>query len=65
VLDEDDWSEREQEAADTIWRDCYDWHARIKYIREHRSQFEFHDYADMLGCVRSQYFVGYARELLS
>jgi hypothetical protein len=65
VLDEDDWSEREQEAATTVWRDCYSWQERVMYIREHESQFEFRDYADMLGCVRGQYFAGYASELLS
>jgi len=64
VLDEEDFSEREMEAANDVWRDCYSWQERIAYIREHHSQFEFHDYRDMLGCVRGQYFVGYASELL-
>lgn len=65
VLDEDDWSEREAESANAVWRDCYSWEERIKYIRDHDSQFEFNDYADMLGCVRGQYFAGYASELLN
>ncbi len=64
VLDEDDWSEREQEAATDVWRDCYDAKERVKYIRKYRSQFEFRDYADMIGCVRGQYFAGHASELL-
>lgn len=65
VLDEDDFCEREMEAANDVWRDCYSWQERIAYIREHRSQFEFHDYRDLLGCVRGQYFAGYASEILS
>lgn len=65
VLDESDWSEREEEAANEVWTNCYDWHARIEYIRAHRSQFDFRDYRDLLGCVRGQYFAGYASELLN
>lgn len=37
---------------------------RVEYIRKHRSQFEFRDFADMLGCVRGKYFAGYASELI-
>ncbi len=64
VLDESDFSEREQAAADETWKNCYDEKERIKYIRQHRSQFEFHDMADLFGCVRGKYFAGYASELL-
>ena len=64
VLDEDDWSRREQETADSLWRDCYRPKDRIEYIRKHRDQFEFHNYQDMLGCVRGKYFAGYANELI-
>lgn len=64
VLDESDFSEREQEAANSVWADCYDAKQRVEYIRRHKSQFEFHDFADMLGCVRGKYFSGYASELL-
>lgn len=64
ILDENDCSEREIEAANQTWKNCYSWEERIKYVREHKSQFEFHDYADMLGCVRGNYFAGYASELL-
>jgi hypothetical protein len=64
VIDENDFSEREQEEAESVWTNCYNAAERIKYIREHRSQFEFHNYADLLGCVRGKYFAGYASELL-
>lgn len=64
VLDEDDWSEREDEHANQIWTECYSVEERVKYIREHRSQFEFRDWADMRGCVRGLYFAGYASELI-
>jgi hypothetical protein len=65
VLDESDWCEREMESANTVWRECYSVAERVKYIRENRYQFEFRDYADLIGCVRGQYFAGYASELLS
>lgn len=63
-LNDDTLSEREMEAANDVWRDCYDVRERIAYIRKHRNQFEFHNFRDMLGCVRGEYFVGYASELL-
>lgn len=64
VINEDDWSEEESAEADSVWRDCYSPQDRIAYIRENSSQFDFRDFADMLGCVRGQYFAGYASELL-
>lgn len=64
VLDESDWSEREREEADEVWRNCYNAQERIDYIREHRSQFDFCDFADLIGCVRGNYFAGYASELI-
>ncbi len=65
ALDEMDWSERETESATRVWRDCYDPAERIRYIRDNRTQFDFYDYADLLGCVRGKYFAGYASDLLS
>lgn len=64
VLDESDFCEREMEEANRVWSDCYNVDDRIRYIREHRSQFEFSSLADMLSCVRGKYFAGYASELL-
>lgn len=65
VLDEQDWCEREQEAANEVWANCYTWQERIEYIRKHPGQFEPHDFADLLGCIRGHYFIGYASELIS
>jgi hypothetical protein len=65
VINEDHWSELENEDAQQVWAECYSPSERIKYIRDHKSQFEFHDFSDMLGCVRGKYFAGYASELLS
>jgi hypothetical protein len=64
VINEEHWSETEREEANEVWRNCYSPEERIAYIREFRSQFEFHDYRDLLGCVRGEYFAGYASELL-
>lgn len=65
VLDESDFSEREMTAAHETWEHCFDTRERIAYIRQHRTQFEFHDLAHMAGCVRGKYFCGYESELLS
>lgn len=64
VVDEELWSGYEDEEANQIWTNCFDVKERIEYIRAHRSQFEFHDLKDMLGCVRGHYFAGYASELI-
>lgn len=64
VVDEDDFSELEQETADQVWRDCYTERDRIEYIREHRSQFEYGSFSDLLSSVRGKFFAGYACELL-
>lgn len=64
VLDEEDFCKEEMEEANEVWTNCFDAQERIEYIREHRTQFEFHDFADLLSCVRGKYFAGYACELL-
>ena len=64
VLDEEDFSRREDEAAQDIWRD-YRVKDRVKYIRENRNQFDFHGFADLRAVVRGDYFTGYAGDLIS
>ena len=64
VVDEELWSEYEQEEAEQVWTNCFNVKERIAYIRKHRSEFELRNFADLLGCVRGQYFAGYASELL-
>jgi len=64
VVDEDDLSELECEEADEIWANCYNDAGRLAYIRKYREQFDFNDYADLIGCVRGRYFCGYASELV-
>lgn len=65
VLNEDDYSRREAEEANLVWKNCYNTKERIAYIRKHKRQFEFHNLADMLSCVRGNYFAGYASELIN
>lgn len=65
VVNEELFSEYETDEANQVWKDCYRVKDRIKYIRDHASQFEFRDFADMLGCVRGNYFAGYASELIN
>lgn len=64
VADEDLLSTMEDEEAHETWANCYDVEERIEYIRQHRYQFEFRTFADLLGCVRGKYFAGYASELI-
>ena len=46
----------ETDEADTVWRDCCRPKERAVYVRRHRSQFEFRDFADMLNCLRGKVF---------
>jgi hypothetical protein len=64
VLDDEDFSQLESDEANEVWQNCYNTSERVKYIRENRSQFEFHDFTDLMGCVRGNYFAGYASELI-
>lgn len=64
VLDESLFSQYENDEANEVWRNCYRVKDRIEYIRKHASQFDFRDFADLIGCVRGNYFAGYASELL-
>lgn len=64
VVNEDHWSMLEDEEANEVWTNCFNDRDRIDYVRRHRDQFEFHTFADMLGCIRGRYFCGYASELL-
>jgi len=64
VLDESDFSEKEQEEADRIWRDCYTTAERIAYIRKHKHQFKFRSRSYLMSSVRGTWFGGYARELI-
>lgn len=64
VVDEFLFSEYETEEADEVWRECFRPKERLEYIRKHRSQFEFHNLQDLIGCVRGVFFTGDASELL-
>jgi hypothetical protein len=65
VVNEEDFSELEMEEADDVWRNCYDSRDRVAYIRENRYQFDFHNFSDLLSCVRGKYFIGDVSGLLS
>lgn len=64
IVNEDHWSQLEQEDADQTWQNCYSPLERVAYIRKFRNQFKFRTFADLLDCVRGKYFAGYASELL-
>lgn len=64
VIDDELFSQYENDEANETWKNCYRVKERVAYIRKHASQFEFRGLADMLGCVRGNYFAGYASELL-
>lgn len=65
VVNEDHWSELEYEEANEVWTQCYSDKERLEYIRQNRSQFDFHDLADLMAVARGRYFTGYASELLA
>jgi len=51
VLDESDWSRREYEECEQVWRECYDPSERIKYLRTH--SYTARSLTDILQAVRS------------
>lgn len=64
VLDEDEFSEREDNEAQRVWKEFYDVSERVAYVRDNPDHFEFVDYKDMFQCIRGEYFCGYAGELI-
>ena len=65
VLDEDDFSERETEAAQQVWSRWFKGdRGRLDYIKEHRSDFEFYDWAGLIACVRGREFRGCCSEIV-
>lgn len=58
ILDEMDFSEREMEEDNQCWTNCFSDKERIEYIRKNKNQFDFRDFADMLGCARGKYYGG-------
>lgn len=58
VVNEDHWSELEHDEAQKVWQSCYTDEGRLEYIREHRRDFEFHDFADLRACVKGEFFNG-------
>lgn len=64
LLDDEDYYRRQSEEALQTWQNCYNIKERIAYIRENERDFEFRDYADMLGCVRGKWFGGDNSRLL-
>lgn len=65
VVNEDDWSELENEEAGRVWSEHYDWRERLEYVRDSPDEFYFHDFGDMMSVIRGEHFNGYASELLS
>lgn len=65
VLNEEDWSAREEEEAQRVWAKCFNTRERIAYLRENWRQFEFGSFAELLAVARGRYFNGYASELLA
>ena len=65
VADEADFSNEEMDEAERIWTHGFTNKSRVRYMREHPSEFECHSLADMLGCARGRFFGGNASEFLS
>ena len=55
VVDEDELSQEEEEAAAEVWRDCFTNWGRLAHIREYREVYEFRDFADLLNTVRGNH----------
>ncbi len=63
VACESDYSEKETEEAECIWRDCYNNNERIKYMRKNPDQFQGYTLTELMNCARGNYFLGWPSEL--
>lgn len=64
LLDDEDFYERELEAAIDLWQNVFSPQERINYMRKNRSQFDVETFADLLANARGTTFSGYASELV-
>lgn len=64
VLNDDDFSERENAEAQRIWKECFDKKERIQYIRENKDQFDFTSFKELMDVINGKYFIGYNNELI-
>ncbi len=64
ILDESDFSEREQETATRTWS-RFNYKERLAYIRKNRDQFDYCDFEELMAQVRGKYFGGYAPDLVA
>jgi hypothetical protein len=51
ILDEDDFSRRENEDCEQIWRECYSASERIEYLRKH--SYTAQSFSDLLQAIRA------------
>lgn len=52
ILDESDFSEREEAECDAVWRECYGWRRRVEYLRSHSYTGDF---GQLLAAVRGDW----------
>lgn len=64
VLDEDDFSQREMDAANEHWREYMDGRERVQWLRDHPYDCAFDSFAGLLACARGEYFTGSPSELI-
>lgn len=58
VLDEQDFSEREYEAALETWENCFTQRQRIEFMRKHERDFHWRDLASMISDSRGRSYHG-------
>ena len=64
VLDEEDFSNLEEEEAQEVW-ESFSTRERIDWMRENYRNMNFHSLSELIGCAKGKWFCGYASELLS
>lgn len=62
VVDESKFSEYEDDECDQVWRQCFDWRERLRYLREHVYRLADRPFREVLAAVRGDW--GYAACLL-
>lgn len=65
VLDESDFSEKEDAEAHRVWENCYSWRDRVHHIREHMSDFSGLSWSDLLANVRGEFYSGHPSSIVN
>lgn len=64
VIDDEHFSQEENDEAAEVWANCYNEKQRVKWLRNHGRDCHFDSFKDLRNCIRGEFFNGDCSSLL-